>query len=285
MRQFLLVLATLVTAGPLAAQTDCTAGHLPYNSNEAQLLRTFEVPLAFGTAGAPAGLARGAVQVSAEVTYLPHIDPSIATPTYCRPGKPPEHVNLLFGVPRPRVMVGLRPDLALEVSWVPPIRVNGVKADLLGLALSRRWRTGPITHLTARVHGSIGVIHAAITCTADQVKPSGPPQCAGGLPGASDDRFAPNVFGAEAALDWAPPGWVWHPYAGIGYNIELARFVTDPNNILVHQDVGGNYYRPSLFGGGTVQVDPVFGVTFDLYAVPGDATTWRVGGRYALGKR
>lgn len=285
MRQFVLVLAAIVGAAPLAAQTDCTVGHLPYNSNEAKLLRKFEVPLTFGSAGAAPDLARGEVQLGGDLSYLPHIDPDLATPTYCRPGKPPENVNLLFGIPRPRVMVGLGSGWSIEGSWVPPIRVNGAKADLFGFALAERWATGPVTHLTARVHGTVGTIHADITCTADQVKPSGPPQCAGGLPGPSDDRLTPDVFGAELAMDWAPAGWMWHPYAGIGYNAELARFVTDPNNILVHQDIGGNYYRPALFGGGTVAVDPAFGLTFDLYVVPGDATTWRVGGRYALGKR
>lgn len=285
MRRFVTLFAALAWATPLAAQTDCTAGHLPYSSREAKVLRKFEVPLAFGRAGATPDLARGAVQVSLDVSYLPRIDAATATPTYCRPGKPPEHVNLLFGAPRPRILIGVRPGLLLEASWIPPIRVNGVKADLLGLALARRWPAGPVAHFTARAHASIGVIHADITCTADQVKPSGPPQCAGGLPGPSDDRFAPNVFGVEAAWDWTPSGWAWHPYAGVGYNVELARFVTDPNNTLVHQDVGGNYYRPSLFGGGTVQVNPVLGVTVDLYWVPADALTWRVGGRYALGQK
>lgn len=281
MRGTWLVWMAAIWAVPAAAQTDCTAGHLPYNSNEAQLLRKFEVPLAFGASGAPTALAPGQVQLGVDVTYLPHIDSTVATPTYCRPGKPPEHVNLLFGVPRPRVTIGLPADLALELSWVPPVRVNGVKANLFGFALSRRWALGPMSHLTARAHGSVGRIDATITCTADQIKPSGPPQCAG-LPAPSDDRFYPDLFGVEGMMDWAPAGWPWHPYAGIGVNVERPRFQVDPANTLVNQPVEGNYLRPALFGGGTIPVRPGVGVDLSFYAIPGDAVTWRAGGRWTL---
>jgi len=54
------------------------------------------------------------------------------------------------------------------VSWVPPIRVNGVKADLLGLALSRTVPMGAGL-VSIRVNATFGVIRAAITCTKEQI--------------------------------------------------------------------------------------------------------------------
>ncbi|HEU5357913.1 MAG TPA: hypothetical protein VFU45_02245 [Gemmatimonadales bacterium] len=280
MRITWLALAAITWTAPLAAQTDCTLGHLPYNSNEARLLRKFEAPLVFAPGGAPAELHGGQVQFGVDVTYLPHIDSTTATPTYCRPGKPPENVNLLSAIPRPRMAIGLSPALVLELSWIPPIRLNGVKADIFGVALARRWALGGVRHLTARLHGTVGQIDATITCTEAQIQPSGPPQCAG-LPAPSDDRFQPNNVGVDAALDWRLHGGGLRPYVGAGYTVELPRFRVDPNNTLVNQRVEGNYTRPSLFGGLTWMAGPALGVSGEVYAVPGDLVTGRVAVRWS----
>ncbi|MGH7533462.1 MAG: hypothetical protein ACREL4_09250 [Gemmatimonadales bacterium] len=282
MRVTWLALAAAAWTAPLVAQTDCTAGHLPYNSNEARLLRKFEAPLIFGPGSAATDLGRGQVQLGLDITYLPHIDSTIATPTYCRPGKPPENVNLLAAIPRPRMAIGLSPALVIELSWIPPIRLNGVKADIFGFALARRWALAGAHHLTARLHGTFGQVDASITCTQAQIQPSGPPQCAG-LPAPSDDRFQPNNVGVDAAVDWRLHGGGLRPYVGAGYTVELPRFRVDPNNTLVNQRVEGNYTRPSLFGGLTWMAGPNVGVSAEVYAVPGDMMTGRLGVQYGGG--
>ncbi|MFI5235425.1 MAG: hypothetical protein ACHQXA_06925, partial [Gemmatimonadales bacterium] len=276
MRSLLFTLLAMAGAAPLAAQTDCTAGHLPYNSNEARLLRKFEVPLAFSPGGAPPQLTRGQVTIGFDLTYLPRIDSATATPTYCRPGKPAENVNLIAVVPRPRIAIGLGRGYVLEGSWIPPVKLNGVKADLFGFALSRGWSLSDVARFTARLHGTIGQIDANITCTAAQIRSSGPAQCAG-LPAPSDDRFQPNIFGIEALVDWTIPGWLFRPYAGVGYDIERPRFQVDPKNTLVNQPVNGNFTRPALFGGFTMRMGRAFDLSGEVYAVPGDAVTGRVG--------
>lgn len=137
MRHWILAVALAAVASPLAAQIDCTAGHLPDGSNEAELFRIRGVSTVFGRVSSPLNLHPNGMVFLLEGTQLPDIDAATATATYCRPGKPPEHVNLLPVLPRPRVIIGLADEMTLEVSWVPPVRVNGVKADLLGLALAR----------------------------------------------------------------------------------------------------------------------------------------------------
>ncbi|HSC58701.1 MAG TPA: hypothetical protein VLC11_04010 [Gemmatimonadales bacterium] len=280
MRITWLALTAITWTAPLAAQTDCTLGHLPYSSNEARLLRKFEAPLILSPGAAPAGLARGQVEVGVDVTYLPHIDSAVATPTYCRPGKPPENVNLIGAIPRPRIAIGLSPVLVLELSWIPPIRLNGVKADIFGLSLARRWQWGAARHLTARLHGTVGQVNATITCTAAQIQPSGPPQCAG-LPAPSNDSYQPNNVGVDAAVDWRLHGGGLRPYVGAGYTVEMPRFRVDPNNTLVNQRVEGNYTRPSLFGGLTWMAGATLGLSAEVYAVPGDLVTGRVGVRWS----
>ncbi len=81
---------------------------------------------------APSGITFGI-----EAANVPSVDPATATPTICRPGKGPENTDLLAGIARPRIGVPLPLGLALEASWIPPVRVNGVKANLIGLALAR----------------------------------------------------------------------------------------------------------------------------------------------------
>src|SRR3982751_1873089 len=100
-------LISLITLYPLpvqvAAQGDCFP---PDDSHEAQLLAALAVPLAFSLAQAPqAAVPPGNVQLGLELTYLPEIDSVIRTPTICRPGKPAEHTDLVFALPRPRVWV------------------------------------------------------------------------------------------------------------------------------------------------------------------------------------
>ena len=84
-------LAASVAAGE--AQVVCTPTK---DSHEAQLFAALAVPLAYSTAEAPATLPPGRVRVGLEGTYLPDIDETTRTATQCRPGKGPEHTDLLF---------------------------------------------------------------------------------------------------------------------------------------------------------------------------------------------
>ena len=141
MRHWMIPLALLAGAVPLAAQgpppPDCTLGHLPTGSNEAEIFRIRGVSTAFGRAASPMALREHTMMVLFEVATLPTIDKATATPTFCRPGKPNENVNLMAVLPRPRVIFGLSDGFSFELSWIPPVTVNGVKANLISVALSR----------------------------------------------------------------------------------------------------------------------------------------------------
>ena len=133
MRHWMIPLALVAGAAPLVAQGDCTLGHLPESSNEAEIFRIRGVSTAFGRAASPMALRPHTTMVLFEVTTLSTIDPATATPTYCNPGKPPENVNLMAVLPRPRVIFGLTDGFSFELSWIPPVKVNDVKANLVGV--------------------------------------------------------------------------------------------------------------------------------------------------------
>src|SRR5215212_5336434 len=196
------------------AQDDCFPSK---DSHEAQLFAALAVPLAFSVLQAPDTTAPHRVGIGLEATYLPGISEEIRTPTTCRPGKGPENTDLLFAIPRPRISLSLPLGLMLEGSWIPPVRLNGVKANLIAVSLQRGFplrRSGAVIAL--RLHGTGGLIRAPVVCN-DAALEDPTSECFQGT--RSDDRYHPNTFGAEAALSWAMVDGRVRPFLGGGVNV------------------------------------------------------------------
>ena len=265
--------------GALAAQYDaCRPGS---GSNEARTLALFSVPLAFSQAAAP-GRPSG-ITFGIEAANVPPVDPATATPTICRPGKGPENTDLLAGIARPRIGVPLPLGLALEASWIPPVRVNGVKANLIGLALARSVALAHGVTGGLRAHATLGSIHAPVTCD-HQALGDPASECFHGH--VSDDRLSPNIFGLDASVGWSMAGGRLRPYAGTGYSRLQPRFQVNFTNQFGstdHTEVEVDLNRVALFGGAGWQVTPLLAVTGEIYAVPADAVTARLVIRQTLG--
>jgi hypothetical protein len=251
-------------------------------SHEARTMAIFDVPLAFSGAAAPARAPAGRVQLGVELSYLPNVDPATATPTTCRPDKhAPENTDLLFAAPRPRATLALPAGFLLEASWIPPIRLSDVKANLLGFALAHATALG--AHgavLELRAHGTVGVIRAPITCDDAALADSGSP-CYQGT--RSNDSFKPNVFGISAAIGWSL-GDI-HPYAGAGYNHLAPRFQVhfvnqfgslDQRKVIVDLD------RGVMFAGVSWTPRRQLELASEIYSAPVDAVTVRVLARLRL---
>jgi hypothetical protein len=271
-----IALLMLALAGSLQAQL-CTPGP---ESNEAKTFAHLSVPLAFGDATAPA--LKTAFKIGLDLSYLPNIDTAIATATICRPGKGPEHTDFLFALPRPRITVPLPGGLALQASWVPPIRISGVKANLVGLSLDKALTLSNGIDAAVGAHTTLGNIHAPITCDEDALTdPTS--ECFQGT--VSDDRYSPNIFGADVSVGFGT-GAI-RPYVGGGYNRLQPRFQVNFTNRFGSTDttrVEVNLDRGVVFGGATWQMDQRFDLTGEVYAAPADAVTARVVFRAALGK-
>jgi hypothetical protein len=267
------VLLALVLGWPTlgAAQGDCFPGP---ESNEAKTLAIFAVPLAFGRGSAPE-LFSG-FRAGIEVASLPKVDEATATPTICEPGKGPENTDLLFALPRPRIGMPLPFGLALQVSWVPPVRVHGVKANLFGIAVEKAF--GRLDGLVAaiRAHATFGSVRAPITCDDDALEdPTS--ECFGGS--RSDDRLRPNIMGVDLAVGGPLAGGRLRPYGGVGYNRLRPRFQVNFTNQFGELDnrrVEVDLDRLVMFGGVTWQAAERLGITGELYAAPTDAVTARV---------
>ena len=264
---------------PLAAQYDeCRPGR---GSHEAQTLGIFSVPLAFSGTTAPGKLTR--VTLGLEGARVPSVDPVTATPTICRPGKGPENTDALPALARPRIGVPLPLGLALEASWIPPLRVNGVQANLFGFALTRS--VGSPIGLTAalRAHATFGTIKAPVTCDENGIAdPTS--ECFHGR--VSDDRYSPNILGLELSAGWPMAGGRLRPYVGAGYNHLQPRFQVNFTNQFGQTDttpVEVNLDRAVLFGGASWQLTRHLDISGEVYSSLSDAVTGRFVIRRALG--
>jgi len=262
----------------LAAQYACHPGA---RSNEAKTLALFSVPLAFSP-GAPPGAPSG-ITLGLEATRVPSVDPATATPTICRPGKGPENTDLLPALGRPRIGLPLPLGLALEASWIPPVRVNGVKANLIGLALAKSLGHGDGLTAAIRAHATFGSIRAPVTCDRDA---TGDPasECFHGT--VSDDRYSPNIVGLDVSVGWSMAGGRLRPYLGSGYSRLAPRFevnFTDQFGDNDRTQVDVNLDRVALFGGAAWQLSENLAVTGEIYAVAADAATGRLVVRRTFG--
>ncbi|HEX2450466.1 MAG TPA: hypothetical protein VHJ69_04975 [Gemmatimonadales bacterium] len=277
MRRTVLCLTLLLLPPAAAAAQECRP---PTSSNEAESFAIASVPLAFSAAQAPEmipGL-RGGL----EVAYVPQIDDETATPTICRPGKGPENVNLTPIIPRPRLSVPLPWGLALEASWIPPIRVGGVKANLFGVSLSRPFGSIDGLVVALRGHATFGSIHAPITCDDDALGDPGS-ECFQGT--RSDDSYSPNIFGADLAASVPVAGGRVRPYAGAGYNRLKPRFQVNFTNSAGGVDttrVIVDLNRFAVFGGATWIMSYRLTLSGEVYATPADAVTARLVVRSSL---
>lgn len=273
MRVVPLTLALSLSAMPLLAQGNCFPST---SSNEADLFAHFSVPLAFSPAQAPWAYLPGTIQLGIEGALLPDASDEIATPTTCRPGKGPENVNILPGLIRPRVAFALTDGILLEVSWIPPVRVNGVKANLWGFAVSR---TVPINPkggtFFGRVHTTIGSIRAPYTCP-DEALQDPLSECFQGT--RSDDRYSPNIFGIEMGFGFPLIGGKLRTYVGGGYNILHPRFQVNFTNAVDSTDrrkVEVNLSRWVVFGGVTLAASRSLSLSGEVYSSPADVVTAR----------
>jgi hypothetical protein len=256
----------------LAAQSGVC--HPGTASNEAKTLAILSVPVVFSP-GAPPGELRG-ITVGLEAARVPGVDAATATPSICRPGKGPENTDVLPALGRPRIAVPLMHGLALEASWIPPIRVNGVKADLIGLALTESVGHRDGLAAAVRAHATFGSVYAPVTCDRDAL--ADPiSECFDGT--LSDDRYSPNIMGLDLSVGWAMAGGRLHPYLGSGYNHLEPRFQVNFTNQFGTTDrtrVAVNLDRVALFGGAAWQLTDRLAITGEVYAAAADAATGRL---------
>jgi hypothetical protein len=191
--------------------------------------------------------------------------------------------------PRPRVAVGLPGGFLIEGSYLPPIKVADAEPNLWSVALSYPWRVqgnvdqGSMTVLL-RGHGTIGRVRGAITCPEDKLQRDDPAgACYGSLQ--SWDTYKPHMYGGEIGLVKEGAAERWGAYALTGMTLLRPRFQVGflyaggaYDNTKIEVDMS----RLAVGGGGWYRVGVTAALTAEVYSVPEDATTFRLGGAYTF---
>ena len=273
--------AALGTTPFLAAAAQCRP---PASSHEARLLAFYEAPALFSMGSAPERLAAGAVSVGGEAIPVPSPDPAITHPSFCYQYTT-NNTKLAPLFARPRIVVGLPAGFALEGSYVPPISVANARVTIGSVALSRTqslFLGAERVLLQVRAHGTLGRIHGPITCPRASLQQDDPATpCYGTAP--SRDSYDPKSLGVELAAG-TQIGRL-DVYAGGGANWLDPRFragFTDALGNVDHTTVDVALVRGVAYGGATLHLRHDLAVSGQLYAVPADVSTVRLGVAYRL---
>jgi hypothetical protein len=251
-----------------------------WSSHEGRLMAYYSAALAFSPVGAPRPAGVRGASIGIELSYLPALSEAQRSAGYTKA----QSTNLAPVVPRPRISVALPAGFSLEGSWIPPIRVFGVKANLLSGAVSRSFTAPGGFSLTPRIAGTIGSVKGPITCN-DELQERGGGDavyftyvCHGTE---SEDSFEPSALSGELIASRTIRRGTIAPYAGFGVRLERDRFdvgvrfpdgSTDPNHSILELDLTRGYG----FLGATWAGPRRSAVSAELFYAPGSLVTGRV---------
>jgi len=169
------VVLLLVASANVWAQ-DVVEGteELDWDRPEAWAMKWFASVTQFTALGPPEPRAAGSVDLAFEVGSIPHLDEDQRRVGYN--GIKVDDLNKLPVLVRPRVAIGLGRNWSLDLAYIPPIELRGVKANLLFVGVSRpvysagRWTFG------LRGYGQVGTVKGDYTCSeaTAEIEPGAP---------------------------------------------------------------------------------------------------------------
>jgi hypothetical protein len=177
---------------PARAQGD--AQEVDFDSTEAWALKYFAAVSTFTPLRAPRLLEPWTVDLTFELDWVPYLSEEERRVGFG--GTKVEDLNKLPVFARPRVLVGLPAGFAAELSWVPPVEVSGVEANLLAAAVERPLLDTATWSLGLRAYGQLGEVTGDFTCPEDAASyPPGSEQNPYGCEAPSSDTSTLDYWG------------------------------------------------------------------------------------------
>ncbi len=146
--------------------------------------------------GTPYSREPGSIEGGFAIQWIPQLSKSMRRVGFN--GLKEEDLNQAPIFAQPRITIGLPWRSALTLSYLPPIRVFGVKPNLFAFALERPlYERRPWT-FGIRLYGQVGQIEGAFTCSSDVAKfPPGSPNNPFGCNKKSADTVTQQYGGVE----------------------------------------------------------------------------------------
>lgn len=237
--------ALLRLAGPVAAlllgaaaagaqETFSPVTELEDNAPETWALRYFTSASLFTSAGAGERRDAGAIDAGLETIWVPSLDQEQRTVGYG--GQKEEELNRSPVWARLRAGVALPAGFYAEVGYVPPVEIDGVKANLFAVALERNLVESGSFTLGLRLHLQRGKAEGDFTCKKgkDHLFPPGSPQNLFGCEAPSKDEVRLNSTGLELKAAYDLEGSKPTLHAAVSYNRLDVEFQVDALTFGVH---------------------------------------------------
>jgi hypothetical protein len=188
-----LVLILLAAGSRAAAQTP--AQQLDFSSPEAWALKYFSSVSTFTAIGPPVVREAGSIDFGLEAGWIPRLSESKRRVGFG--GTELEDLNKTAVFGRPRLTVGLPGGFSAEAAWVPPVTINGGKANLFAAAIERPFVVADPWALGLRLYGQLGHSKGDYTCSEDVIAhPPGSPGNPKSCDARSQDSATLNNVGA-----------------------------------------------------------------------------------------
>lgn len=203
-RYLALAAGTALVSAALASAQAIAVEELDDQRPEAWAMRWFAgvaMPTGFG---ATQELGAGQVEVGFEAGWVPSLSEEERRVGFS--GTKVEDLNRTPVFGRPLARVGLGGGFSASVGWVPPLEMDGAKANLLSLAVDRPLLERARFRLAGRVFYLSGSITGDITCPAHEAAAGNDPVANPfGCEAASDDEMKIESTGLEIAASWTLP--------------------------------------------------------------------------------
>lgn len=198
------LLALTVALAATPALTAQGAGEVveiqDFDTPEAWALKYFASVSSFH-ALRPVGTAEEGFSLSVDLLHVPHLDTEQRTVGFG--GQKEENLNRAPIWPRFRGAYAFSNGIEIEAGWVPPVEVDGIKANMIGLAVqgplagNERWNLG------WRLFAQNGEADADFTCTAEDASfAPGSAQNPFGCEAESADTVTLDHYGGELVASW-----------------------------------------------------------------------------------
>jgi hypothetical protein len=217
----------------------------------------------FTSMGEPEAMGPGKIALGFEGGIVPQLSEDERRVGF--DGTKVEDLNRTHFFGRVRGRIGLSGSAFLELGYLPPIELDGVKPHMFSVAVGRPFALGEALRIGLRGYGHLGSIEGDITCSAQEIE-EGENEFDCAAP--SNDDLSQRVFGGEITAGFG--SGPLRPYVGFAVNYMDLEFQIDALHSGVHDRTleltdGTTIY---VNGGATYAAGEKWRITGELFYSP-----------------
>lgn len=216
----------LAGAGTLHAQNFVEATEeLDFDRPESWAMKYYASLALMTGMGVPERMGAGTIDLGFEGGIVPQLDENQRRVGF--DGTKLEDLNRTRVFGRVRAHIGLTESTRLELAYVPPIDIGGIKPNLFAVGVGRPFAVNEHLQLGARGYFQFGTIDGDITCGEEEAAAGfDPVRNPFSCEAPSNDEMSQRVLGGELTVGFLPDG-KWRPYAGVALNYLDLEFQVD----------------------------------------------------------